>query len=106
MRICDPVKWDIGFQSYAWEILHNSIEIQCKVMAEMSVINTHWDKLFLSLSAKLHYIEHFFSQCASFKKKKKKRKRKESSGELSIVVNMCNHCVSPLRVYNTVEVVC
>ena len=84
MRICDPVKWDIGFQSYAWEILHNSIEIQCKVMAEMSVINTHWDKLFLSLSAKLHYIEHFFSQCASVKKKKKKGKERNHLGNSAL----------------------
>lgn len=46
----------------------SSVEIQCKVMAEiLSVINTQWDILFLlSLSAELCYIEHFFAACIIF----------------------------------------
>lgn len=81
MSICDPVNWDICFLNYTLEILHNSIEIQCEVMAETSVINTHWDKLFLSLSAKLHYIElFFFAERVSLQKKNNQEKKEESFG--------------------------
>lgn len=61
----------------------SSVEIQCEVMAEMlSVINTRWYKLFLlSLSAELHYMEHFFTVCIIFyKKSENQEKREESSG--------------------------
>lgn len=49
----------------------SSVEIQCKVTAEMlPVINAQWDRLFwLSLSGELYYIEHFFSAWIIFYKK-------------------------------------
>lgn len=55
----------------------SSVEIQCKVTAEMlCVINAQWDRLFwLSLSGELYYIDHFFSAWIIVYKKRENQKK-------------------------------
>lgn len=71
----------------------SSVEIQCKVTAEVLLIRTI--RLFwLSLSGELYYIEHFFSVWIIFYKKTENQKKRNYLGTVLqwvLITTVCRH---------------